>query len=768
MKKLSHSPNLVWCSLKLSRSPKLTFVFLLLLSWWNLGFAASPEIHSGVLRDRILWNTGTEHRVASRFEIASGAELVVEKGVKISFDAGASLIVKGVLKVQGSDSPEGRVVFGSSSAQLWGGVIVEPGASLDMTSILVRNSQSCFKVIGSKVVFRKSLILGCVAPGVSVEGGVVRLEDSEIGGGSESGMFIQNSESRDSYVTIVRSVIRDNAKNGVEIVAGVAAISESRILNNGALGISASTTDPMPPLRNVEISGNYGVARLPISALPSESDHCQFRGTHEKILRISGGRLDGQLELPVYGMGSPFEIRDFYVEKPFKIAREAKLIVGPARVFRFAQGAGIVVRGLLDVDGSPVQPVLFSSMEDYSYSPNPARVFAGNGSWQGIEVLGSGRASFRYAQIRYAGATDARGVAVSGAAVSGAAVSVQDKGYVDFEKSQIFGSGGAGIATYGGSLKTFQLKFLANAGTAFVGKQATTDVEITETDSIANEGGDLPIASGYRFLDWSGSSIASGSQFLRKGWFPHLAFLFSDDRGVERASWGSLHEKGEPIFKGWERSGNSLISRISGIDAHSDYGILRISKSRESKMERLFPLLRVGKEYFGTLLPVTGSQYFSEYLTFPGKRVAPTQVVVDAQKIDDARRIENSDIEMLWSSTEKNSDRIVLYRRDVERNLLGMKVNVIQANLGEVPPGFLMLSGNVFDVNSAGIRRVEVGIAENSSPNFVWRPVSYLSVDGNWSLRWAMKPGKYRVQMRAQDWLENVGEVTGEMEFVVR
>lgn len=101
----------------------------------------------------------------------------------------------------------------------------------------------------------------------------------------------------------------------------------------------------------------------------------------------------------------------FVLDSNLTVEQGATLHIGAGTVLQAAQGATLVVKGSLVVDGSATAPVVFTSTQDSAALPAAvaplsagprARPAVAAGQWTGVQLQGGGSVSASYLTVRYA------------------------------------------------------------------------------------------------------------------------------------------------------------------------------------------------------------------------------------------------------------------------------------------------------------------------------------------------------------------------------
>ena len=336
--------------------------------------AGAIDIFGDSLSSDVTWGNvqGLDwpYLVFSDLTISSAGTLRLPAGIVVKFNYSLTdLIVYGTLDVQGTAS--NRVVFTSYRDDSNGGdtngdgTATSPGAG-NWGSIHLRNSAS---ILDYTII--------------------------QYGGGAYGGVYI-----KDSSPTVEHNLIHNN-ENGIVVSNGSPAIKDNEIKDSSNYGLSVSTGSPTVSDNTFTDSGNRHLSHG-ANAEPAYSGNT-FSGTGGGTINTSGGYISSDITWEnVQGLNWPYHLRS-----DLTINSDGTLRLPAGTVVKFnSSETNLYVKGVLDVQGTASNRVVFTSYLDDSYGGDTngdgAATTPAAGDWGSIRFRNSAN-TLDYTLIQYGG-----------------------------------------------------------------------------------------------------------------------------------------------------------------------------------------------------------------------------------------------------------------------------------------------------------------------------------------------------------------------------
>jgi hypothetical protein len=315
------------------------------------------------------------------------------------------------------------------------------------------------------------------------------------GAGGWSGLYFQ---SPDANITVKDSIIRNGSQHG----------------------INAAHQPMAPTITGCTFTGNAGnaVENLRLDSVPGFSGN-QASGNGGNYIRLTSNSIASNVTITRENCleGS------LWVSGNIDVTAAGTLHLGPGVHFKLAGGL-MIVNGVLDAQGTPPAPIVFTSTADDSIdgdTNNDGASAGANGHWPGIVVqAGAGASTMRHVRVRYSGGGGWAGITSSSPLLSLAVVRSEHSSHQGFLLSNAaspaqdlaaFDCGGGGIVLNGGS---FLLKRATSANNPGPGLRAQGSFTGTVRSSVAwgnGGGGNFDNFGAGMLHDSNGSAAFAGS-----------------------------------------------------------------------------------------------------------------------------------------------------------------------------------------------------------------------------------------------------------------
>ena len=339
-------------------------------------FAATTV--SGTISSNTDWDTSGSPYVVSSLSISPGATLTIAAGVVVKFTSAGSLLeVQGILAVNGTAAQP--VVFTSIKDDAAGGDTNGDGsasspAAGDWTTIWLLNGAKA-SINYAIVRYGGSAFYCCTIPrgllGISTTGNV-SLANSILTNSLTSGVNVSSG----AQVTITGNTFAHDA-TGITVASGTAGT-----ISNNAFTTSSSTT----------------AISMDASFLgPVNGNTASGSGTNAIVVNGTLNSITTWGETPMA-----------YDIESVSVGTSGALTIAAGVVVKFTSAGSLLeVQGILAVNGTAAQPVVFTSIKDDAAggdtngdgsASSPAA-----GDWTTIWLLNGAKASINYAIVRYGG-----------------------------------------------------------------------------------------------------------------------------------------------------------------------------------------------------------------------------------------------------------------------------------------------------------------------------------------------------------------------------
>ncbi|MDP8211550.1 MAG: hypothetical protein P9M05_12130, partial [Candidatus Stygibacter australis] len=296
------------------------------------------------------------------------------------------------------------------------------------------------------------------------------------------------NQSSPGYFT--NSICEYSSQDGLRAGNCAVDISGSSFDNNGDDGINASICDLQINDCQINNNGNYAVY-LYNSDIQAYTNNTGSGNTYDAF-SISG-TISEDIVLSGELTGFPYVI-----EGRLTVTDECVLTIPENEVLKFASTGEIYVYGTIDVNGTEINPVVFTSLKDDEFGGDTNNdgnsTMPAPGDWEGIHLQGAsdyiGIGEFDHCRIRYGGN-------ISGNADANINFYSSDSGY--FSNSYCEYSSQYGVKIYGSSPVFRESVFEENLGYGiYITSNANPDLgtetgEIGINSFINNDGGNYQI-----------------------------------------------------------------------------------------------------------------------------------------------------------------------------------------------------------------------------------------------------------------------------------
>jgi len=302
------------------------------------GTANAVTYVSGTISTDTTWTlANSPYVVNSTVTVATGVTLTIQPGVVVKFaSAGISLNISGTLSADGT--PGQPIVFTSLRDDTYGGDTNGNG-----------NANSPAPGDWGRLYFASS------STNSLLDNVIVRY-------GGTTG-YAAEIYTLTSSLTISSSTVENSGGDGIYVYSGSPAITGNVIRNNNSDGIYLSNSSGTTITGNT-ISGNANYAiYITSSALNSTSGISgnTITGNSNNGIMLAGGTLSASATLGEAG-------NSYVVGGTVTVATGVTLTIQPGVVVKFASaGISLNISGTLSADGTPGQPIVFTSLRDDTY-----------------------------------------------------------------------------------------------------------------------------------------------------------------------------------------------------------------------------------------------------------------------------------------------------------------------------------------------------------------------------------------------------------------
>jgi parallel beta-helix repeat protein len=350
----------------------------------------------------------------STLTIDDGVTVTVPQGTILKGD-GAGIVVDGLLDTQGTAVD--RVVFtsyqddtyggdsngdGDSTTPAsgdWNGIELRAGANV-FEHCIVRyagdGSNAAIEAYRCSPTIRNNIIEYCEDDGIRAD----EMATDEITGNT---IKYCGSSSSDAGINLIASspLVSGNSitfcdSDGIYTIDGDPEVVNNIVTDNSYEGIAIEDNSPsFPAIRGNTVTRN-GLYPLAFdgSVIPSISGNV-LTGNGENAFRFDGDLYNSTTLINIQGLGWSYVVD----ESSLEIENGAILTVPAGTVILGKSGRGILAYGIINVQGSSANKVIFTSYKDEDYGGLGGEA---SGDWNGIE-LRAGANVFEHCIVRYAG-----------------------------------------------------------------------------------------------------------------------------------------------------------------------------------------------------------------------------------------------------------------------------------------------------------------------------------------------------------------------------
>ena len=532
------------------------------------------EIASDLLHVNSTWPrlVGSWYRLMGNVTVGENRTLTLEPGVVVRALDNEGLRVDGTLVASGTlTEPVTFTSDADSGGGQWDGLTFRPGSSGTLAHAVVRYAGDWDGLAYSAVTVRGP---------ATVVISQTQVLDSDAGTADANGLHVYGG----AEVTVHDSVVGGHDGNGIYLAGSSLTLSGTTVQDNDGYGLHVGDADAVLTLISNTIQNNGAAplhlwpGQIPAANLSANS----FVGNGQPGVEVEGGILDEDADWPALA-GSWYRLMDNVTVGPGVTLRLA-----PDTVIKGIADRGLRVDGQLMAEGTPGQPILFTSDTD-----------SGAGQWDGLAFRPGSSGGLAHAIVRYAGNWD--GIAYSGVSVRGAAdlvigqtqiVANSGSGlYVGadsrlrVEDSALTGNDGAGALLAGGTVTLTRVTLSGNTG---YGLQVENDARPVVLYSFVEDNGDAGIRVENSPVVVEDTSIAGNNgagAFLSGGIITLTHSLVISNTGyglqVENDARSvvldsSIMENGDAGI----RVENSTVTvETSGITGNANFGIQNTSPS---------------------------------------------------------------------------------------------------------------------------------------------------------------------------------------------
>ncbi|MBK8971833.1 MAG: right-handed parallel beta-helix repeat-containing protein [Hahellaceae bacterium] len=656
-----------------------------------------PYANAIAATNTIEWSGSVLVPVAG-LKIKAGETLKILPGTIVKFESGASLTVELGASIEAISLPENPIVFtsvkDSSPYSLvldnalkgsWGGISAS-SAKVLFSNVIVKyagnpavQTYAALSVLGSSEI-KSSIVTGGLGAGIVVAdytsaGYVAVIEDTRVENNGGSGIVSFTTASASTALRISRSSISNNGQYGISSSASID-VSDSEVIGNQSAGLSLGGDFSVnTKVVRSEIAGNA----FPISAPLAWLTPANFASNlwHDNLFSAAvanTSNLTADFTLGVLNAGESGELNTFILPQTIKVKADTKLTVNPGVNLKFGPGAGIQVKGSLDLKGEALRRITLTSVLDDSVGGDTNQDASASrpqsGDWLGVEILTPAHSSgIQFSDIRYAGSEKAAVIVTSSdlimsdATVTNSATSgvLADSASLSLQTSQIYSNLLNGVALSGASsFIADDVKLFNNSGVGLFASGTSTG-NMTNSELFANS------VAGVRSLsskaldvrgNWWGSEDGpsgffggTGEAALKEGtgdvvvssllnspassgtpyaWFDAGTRKFGGDIGSLQVVLGEYSDGwGDPSGKPVLFDSSKVSLSLDGAANLSDYALFVTSYTPEKGISK--QRLRVGGYLANASLIPSRSPTTDRY-AFQAQSADPTQISLEKSK----------------------------------------------------------------------------------------------------------------------------------------
>jgi len=391
-----------------------------------------------VISTNTVWTPGAvpqPYIVSTSLTVDPGVTFVIQAGTELQFGAGASLTVNGELRILGTNTNQAILTSSSATRGSWRGVVINSGANNIVDNALIEWAYTGVEVNegSSNTLITNSVISNNYFYGVYFNGAGGLASNNDINN-NNVGIYINSASPQINSNTITYN------DQGIDIDrASSPLIKLGNIITNNNTGITVNGTGgfrPQPEINGNILHSNNGSGTtnslLVVGYTQGENTSIDATGNWwgttvisdiaQIISDYSDGNYPSQPFVDFKGFldsanGSPVPVTGTYLPNLIEVDTEltsaapyvafgdlivkpgVTLIINSGAILQFGEGMDLIVDGALEVKGTQLNPVTFTS-QNGSISTT---------SWGGIVInSASTSAQIDGAVIEYAG----RGVRV--------------------------------------------------------------------------------------------------------------------------------------------------------------------------------------------------------------------------------------------------------------------------------------------------------------------------------------------------------------------
>ena len=382
---------------------RISILFLLTLSIW-LGQVNAQTIVSGPINQNTTWTeANSPYVVTGQVTVSSGVTLTVSAGVVVKFSANTGLTVVGTLNADGT--PSQPIVFTSLKDDSVGGDTNADGSATNPAKgdweDFHFTSSSSNNVLGHVVIRYGG---GVTSRSLMIETSSLALSNSTVEESWYHGIYVSGASP-----AITGSVVRNNGRYGIYLVSSNATITNNTISGNASYGIYANGS--MATITGNTISGNSNYTMyLDVASSGSTLNGNVISGNKYNGIAVGGGTINvsatwGSVNAP------------YVVTSSITVSSGVTLTVSAGVVVKFSANTGLTVSGTLNADGTPSQPIVFTSFKDDSVggdtNADGSATSPAKGDWEDLHFTSTSTNNvLDHAVIRYGGGVTSRSVMI--------------------------------------------------------------------------------------------------------------------------------------------------------------------------------------------------------------------------------------------------------------------------------------------------------------------------------------------------------------------
>ncbi len=792
-------------------STRLFAILILLAVSSSLSAAVVP--HSGNITAPTVWSAADTHLIIGNVTITTGITLTIEPGAVVKFNSNTLLTVSGVLNAVGT--PGNEIVFTSYRDDSVGGDTNADGVSFGQpgdwdhigfnssTIIATRLESVDIRYGGSggngsviinnvDVTVINSRITDSSSYGISTYDSSPLLEGNTISGNSVGLYHYFGSP-------VVRgNTITKNIQDGIYAINITPTIDGNIITDNLGWGIYFDGARTAPVITGNTVTGNQRGVRIPATAVPAATDGNILLPNNINGITILGNTRTSDMKLSVLSNGTA-ELNTYEIVDIVTMGAGTTLTVDPGVIIKFTENydndSGFIIHGNLQSVGTAQQRVVYTATSDDAHGGD----FNGDGSaskpsggnWGAVFISSQslGPNNIAYTDMYYGGNGGylKNGIlSIDGAAqISNSVLANSSRNGISsygsgftMTMTEIYGNGSDGIQIGGsGTYSVSSSRIYANLGDGVTigniegGSSATAT--ITNSEIFANTGFGIYVYSPSLVEidavdNWWGAIDGPSGVFTGSGdaVTANVAVTGIISGFKTTGTAFSYFDAGPNLSEG-TLAGPTVLQGISS----SEFGTT-------APKRMLYDVNRVSLDY-ASLNPAT---YYDVLVTYynpddTGANGGTIQRLTDAteQAIHGSVLIPTTvptqqryslPLSTYSSSTlrlnfiRENGYRatvsqvwLIARAADISDTTAPVTAIVSPATGGRIGGGSLTITGTATDLG--GIATVQVGINDGSAT--IWRAVSQLQSNGNWSYLWNLPiDGSYTISARAIDLAGNI------------